>query len=487
MKWNAQLALASVIFGGAVTVAAMACRRDRPDLGGNRDTITTAPKNAAAETSAALPPGELAYVTNEDSHDLTVIATANDSVVATIPVGTRPRGVKVSNDGRFVYVALSGSPKCPPSMPDEECEKLKADKSKDGIAEVDVAARKVVRVLPGGSDPEQFDMSHDGRRLYVSNEDAGQASIVEIASGKIDTSVSVGTEPEGVRVSPDGKTVYVWFESQGMYAYDFDGKLKWQASFGGINALNLGPGSSPLMFEDLVIVQSDQDDGKDSFLAGLSAKDGKVVWKTARTMTAGWSTPVLMDSNGKKEVITMASEAVIAYDPRTGKELWRGPGINAFAANTPLTTKGLVVATGFHPRKSVIAMRPDVPEEQRIAWKYDKGTAYIPSSIIYGDYLYLVADNGSLSCLDVKTGDVKYEGKRMPKPVKYTASPVAFDGKLMLSSNEGDTFVIKAGPEFEVIETNSIEEPIHASMALDGDSIFLRSDKALYRIRQQKK
>jgi outer membrane protein assembly factor BamB len=285
----------------------------------------------------------------------------------------------------------------------------------------------------------------------------------------------------------DGKTVYVWFESQGMYAYDFDGKLKWKASFGGINALNLGPGSSPLMFEDLVIVQSDQDNGKDSFLAALSAKDGKVVWKTARTTTAGWSTPVLIQSNGKPEVITMASEAVIAYDPRSGKELWRGPGINAFAANTPLAGNGLVIATGFHPRKSVIALRPDVPEEQRVAWKYDKGTAYIPSSIIYGEYLYLVADNGSLSCLDVKTGEVKYEAKRMPKPVKYTASPVAFDGKILLSSNEGDTFVIKAGPEFEVLETNSIEEPIHASMALDGDSIYLRTDKALYRIRNQKK
>src|SRR6185295_19468711 len=110
---------------------------------------------------------------------------------------------------------------------------------------------------------------------------------------------------------------------------------------------------------------------------------------------------------------------------------WRGPGVSAFAANTPISGQGLVIATGFHPQKHVLAIRPDVPQDQRVAWTYDKGTADIPSSIIYGDYLYLVADNGSLSCLDVKTGEVKYEGKRMPKPVKYTASPVAFDGKIM--------------------------------------------------------
>jgi YVTN family beta-propeller protein len=190
---------------GLAVLAAAACK-EQPVLGGRGDTAESAPgRNAAGR--------ELAYVTNEDSQNLTVIDTQTDSVVATIPVGTRPRGVKVSPDGRTVYVALSGSPKCPPSMPDEECEKLKADKSKDGIAEVDVAARRVRRVLPGGSDPEQFDISSDGKRLYIANEDAGTASIVDVQKGTIDTTVKVGAEPEGVRISPDGKTVYVTAES----------------------------------------------------------------------------------------------------------------------------------------------------------------------------------------------------------------------------------------------------------------------------------
>jgi PQQ-dependent catabolism-associated beta-propeller protein len=192
---------------GVPLLLTLACGKDQPSLGGRADTAGS----PSAPTSG--PASQLAYVTNEDSQELSVIDTRTDSVVARIQVGTRPRGVKVSPDGRTVYVALSGSPKCPPSMPDEECEKMKADKTKDGIAEVDVATRRVRRVLPGGSDPEQFDISADGRRLYISNEDAGTASVVDVKSGTIDTTVAVGAEPEGVRISPDGKLVYITAES----------------------------------------------------------------------------------------------------------------------------------------------------------------------------------------------------------------------------------------------------------------------------------
>src|SRR5688572_9543933 len=179
----------------------VACSTERPSLGGRAYTA------GGSTATAPLPSGELAYVTNEDSQELTVIDTRTDSVVATIPVGTRPRGVRVSPDGKTVFVALSGSPKCPPTMPDEECEKLKSDKTKDGIAAVDVASRKVTRVLPGGSDPETFDISKDGSTLFVSNEDADSATIVDAASGKIRMTVPVGREPEGVRLQPDGAVV----------------------------------------------------------------------------------------------------------------------------------------------------------------------------------------------------------------------------------------------------------------------------------------
>jgi len=157
--------------------------------------------------------GELVYVSNEDSGDVSIISTASNQVISTIDVGRRPRGIRVSHDGKKLFVALSGSPKCPPTMPDEECEKNVADKTKDGIAVVDLITAKPERVLPGGSDPEQFDLSADGRRLFVSNEDSDQATIIDIASGEVLETIAVVREPEGVRVSPDGALVYVTGET----------------------------------------------------------------------------------------------------------------------------------------------------------------------------------------------------------------------------------------------------------------------------------
>lgn len=177
----------------------------------------TAPQTSALLAEYHIPvvegPAERVYVTNEDAQSVTIISTATQSVLGEIEVGTRPRGIEVSDDGETLFVALSGSPKCPPTLPDDECAKLAADKSKDGIAVVDVRTRAVLRVLPGGSDPEEFDVDLGTGRLFVSNEDTGQLSIVDLATGSVVRSVAVGGEPEGVRLDPAGKTLYVTSES----------------------------------------------------------------------------------------------------------------------------------------------------------------------------------------------------------------------------------------------------------------------------------
>jgi len=162
---------------------------------------------------AAPDTGELAYVTNEGGRMLSVISTATDRVIASIPVGTRPRGVRVSPDGKAVFVALSGSPRCPPTMADSVCARLPVDRSKDGVAEVDPVARRVTRIVPGGVDPEQFDVSPDGRALVAADEDAGVASVVDLATGRVVRQVPVGHEPEGVRTSADGRTAFVTSET----------------------------------------------------------------------------------------------------------------------------------------------------------------------------------------------------------------------------------------------------------------------------------
>src|SRR5688572_20962938 len=142
--------------------------------------------------------GERAYVSNEDGNSVSVIDTRTAQVVATIDVGKRPRGMKVDRAGARLFVAVSGLPKCPPTVPDEECAKRKRDLGADGIAIIDIASHKVVRVLAAGSDPEQFDLSIDETRLFVANEDVGRTSVVDIASGKLLASIPVGLEPEEI-------------------------------------------------------------------------------------------------------------------------------------------------------------------------------------------------------------------------------------------------------------------------------------------------
>jgi YVTN family beta-propeller protein len=163
--------------------------------------------------SAPAPAADRAYVSNEDGETVTVLDTRDGSVVATIPVGKRPRGLKLSRDSAVLYVAVSGLPKCPPSVPDAECAKLKRDLEADGIAMIDTATLKLRGLLKSGSDPEEFDISRDGKRLFISNEDSAQATVLETSTGAIVGTIPAGHEPEGVRVSPDGKWVLVTSET----------------------------------------------------------------------------------------------------------------------------------------------------------------------------------------------------------------------------------------------------------------------------------
>ena len=163
--------------------------------------------------SVQAPAADRAYVSNEDGETVTVLNTRDGSVEATVPVGKRPRGLKLSRDGSVLYVAVSGLPKCPPSVPDAECAKLKRDLQADGIAMIDTATLKLRGLLKSGSDPEQFDVSHDGKRLFIANEDSARVTVLDTSGGAILGTIPVGHEPEGVRMSPNGKWVLVTSET----------------------------------------------------------------------------------------------------------------------------------------------------------------------------------------------------------------------------------------------------------------------------------
>jgi len=286
----------------------------------------------------------------------------------------------------------------------------------------------------------------------------------------------------GPTAATDGAMVYAYFGPEGLYAYDFSGTLAWKV-VEKFKTLGLGTGTSPVIFENLVIVQRDENEGKDSVIAAYDKRTGKEAWTTKRPVQISWSTPVLVMAGDRAELVTNGSELVIGYDPATGKELWRTTGVESNAIHTPLAGKGLVVVTAGYPAKKVIAIRPGpVAADKRVAWEYAKGTGYVVSNILYGDYIYLLTDNGVVTCLDAVTGAIKYEGGRPPVPSHFMGSPVAFGGFIAMTSEDGETFLLKAGPRHEIVRTNTVDEPVYSSPAIANGRIYIRGEKHLFAI-----
>ena len=284
----------------------------------------------------------------------------------------------------------------------------------------------------------------------------------------------------------DGKRVYAYFGSEGLYAYDFKGKLEWSWKTGGIATLGVGVGTSPVLYESLVIVLCDEDNGEKSFVVALDRASGKEVWRVKRDVELSWATPILVKSGGRQELVTAGNKAVIAYDPATGRELWRMKGLESNAVPSPVAGDGVVVVSTGYPAKLAVAVQPggsgDVTEAGRVLWRYDKGTAYVPSPILVGGLVYLVTDKGLVSCLDAKTGKVHYEGGRPPVGASYMASPIAVAGHLLLPSMDGDTVVLKQGPTHEVVRSNPLGEPIAASIAVAAGRMYIRGEHHLFAI-----
>jgi len=282
----------------------------------------------------------------------------------------------------------------------------------------------------------------------------------------------------------DGKLVYAFFGAEGLYAYDFKGKLAWKADLGKLGTVGMGTGTSPILFDNLVIVQADEENGAASFIVAVDKNTGKEAWRTARKVQVSWSTPLLVRTSKRAELIASGTESVIAYDPATGKELWRHKGVESNAIPSPVANNEMVFLVAGFPAKIAMAIKlgqsGDLTGTPNVAWTYAKGTAYVPSPILYGDYLYLTTDRGILTAIDAKTGEVKYEGGRIPIPATFTASPVAFEGKILMTSEDGDTFIVKAGPQHQILGTNSVGEPVYASPAIADGRIFIRGEKNLY-------
>jgi outer membrane protein assembly factor BamB len=283
----------------------------------------------------------------------------------------------------------------------------------------------------------------------------------------------------------DGERVYAYFGAEGLYAYDLTGNLAWKWWPGGIATFGVGVGTSPVFYKDVVILQCDEDEGNASFIVALNRVKGKEVWRASRKVQLSWATPVLVRAGGRDELVAAGTEHVIAYDPATGAELWRVKGLESNAVPSPVVVGDIVVVSAGYPNKIAMAVRAGGSGDvtgSRVLWRYTKGTAYVPSPVAVDGLVYLMTDKGLLTCLDAATGEVKYEGGRPPAAASYMASPVVVGGRILLMSMDGDTHVIKAGPTYEVLRTNSLGEPIAASAAVAPGRLYIRGERHLFAI-----
>lgn len=286
----------------------------------------------------------------------------------------------------------------------------------------------------------------------------------------------------------DGKFLYVSFGSFGVYCFDLEGKQQWKRDLGRMNTrLGWGEGASPALSGDYLVVPWDQEVG--SFIVCLDAKTGQTKWKMDRDEPTSWATPLIVEAKGKTQVIVNGHNRVRSYDLATGKVLWECGGQTLNAIPTPVVKDGVaIIMSGY--RGAMVAAVPldaagDITDTNKLAWKYDKGTPYVPSPILAGDRLYFTqANTGMLTCLDVKTGKPLIDRERLPGINSLYASPVGAKDRIYFTGRDGVVVVIKQTDKLDVLATNRLGEGIDASPAIVGKQLFLRGEKHLYCIEE---
>jgi outer membrane protein assembly factor BamB len=294
----------------------------------------------------------------------------------------------------------------------------------------------------------------------------------------------------------DGQRVVVSFGSEGLYAFDMNGKPLWNRDLGVLNAgwfydpdYEWGIGSSPIIWKNLLIVQCDIQ--KNSFIAAFDVATGNPVWRTAREEIPSWSTPTVFEAGGRTELVTQATTFTRGYDPSNGKELWRLSGNSEITIPTPIVGPGFVIVTnGYRGVQPIFAIKPGASGDISVkddkpgpafAWNTTRGGPYLPTPIIYGDLLYILQVNGVLAAHNVQTGERIYQ-ERVAGGGSYSASPVAADGKLYLTSEDGDVNVVKAGPKFELLATNHMGQVVMATPAVSDGILIIRGLKDVFAI-----
>ncbi len=296
----------------------------------------------------------------------------------------------------------------------------------------------------------------------------------------------------------DGRHVVAFFGSQGLYAFDMRGKLLWERDLGFLDLgaydapeYEWGTASSPIVYKNLVIVQCDTQ--KQDFLLALDIETGRTVWKADRDELPSWGTPTIYEGAKRTELVTNGSKFIRGYDPETGKELWRLGGSSQITAPTPVWSGNLiVVASGRRPEAPIFVIRAGASGDitlpkgatssAQIAWSRQQRGSYMPTPLIYGDLLYVLGNAGIFDCYELGTGKEIYRQRIEHQGGGFSASPVAADGRIYLSSEDGDIFVVRAGATFELISTNPMGERLMATPALAAGRMFVRGEHHVFAI-----
>jgi outer membrane protein assembly factor BamB len=296
----------------------------------------------------------------------------------------------------------------------------------------------------------------------------------------------------------DGRIVVAWFGSQGVFAYDVNGRFLWKADLGRLNlgaydipTYEWGTASSPIIWNNLVILQCDTQD--DSFLLALDADTGKQVWKTERDELPSWGTPTVAMTSTGPELVTNASNYIRGYDPRTGNELWRLGRSSKITAPTPLFADDkFVIASGRGPERPIFVVKAgargdltlpaDKTASDAVVWSRTGRGSYMPTPLVYDGILYVLANNGVLDAYELRTGEEIYRQRLPLVGSGFSASPVAADGKLYLSNEDGEILVIAAGRKYAHLATNSMGELLMATPALSEGVMYVRSAQSLFAV-----
>ena len=295
----------------------------------------------------------------------------------------------------------------------------------------------------------------------------------------------------------DGQRVYVYLGYVGLFAYEVNGTLAWakpmDAKSTGNEGYFYGGGASPALHDGRIYIVNDNEEA--SFVAAFDARSGTELWRVARDERSNWSTPYVWQNDLRTELVTVGARRARSYD-LNGKLLWELAVGTTLNTPTPFAREGLLYVSSAYsndPKRPVFAIRPgasgdislrgEETSNSFVAWSLPTGSATYPSAIVVGDQFYTLLDRGFLTAHDARTGKEIYGRQRLAVDAgAFSASPWSYNGKIFALSEDGDTFVIHAGPQYKLLGRNSLNEMSLASPAVAGSSVFIRTATKLYRI-----